>query len=127
VTNGTPALQAAQQASSTIPIVMAVAGDPVGLGLVASLARPGGNVTGLTTLAPELAPKRLQLLKESLPGIARIGVVHNPDDPGRVLALQATENAAQTLGLDARPLEVRETAHLAALLASAVGERVDAL
>jgi ABC-type uncharacterized transport system substrate-binding protein len=127
VTHGTPGVQAAQRASSTIPIVMAFAGDPVGLGLVDSLARPGGNVTGLTTLAPELAPKRLQLLREAAPAIRRIGVLHDPADPGRVLALGETESAGRTLGLDVLPLELREPSYLGALLEGAVSAGVDAL
>ena len=127
VTAGTPAAQAAQRATSTIPIVMANISDPVGLGLVASLARPGGNITGLTTLAQELAPKRLQLLKETSPGIARVGVLHNPDDPGRVRAARETEAAAPTLGLQARLIELRQAGDLAAMLPGVAGERVDAL
>jgi len=127
VAAGTPAVQAAQRATRTIPIVMALAGDPVGLGIVASLARPGGNVTRLTTLAPELAAKRLQLLKESAPTISRIGVLHNPDDPGRVLVVRETEHAARDLGLDVRPLELREIGAIEQPLAAAIAEGVDAL
>jgi putative ABC transport system substrate-binding protein len=127
VTNGTPAVQATQRATKTTPIVMAFVGDPVGQGLVASLARPGGNATGLTSLGVGLAPKRLQLLKESFPGISRIGVLHNPDDPGRVLAVRETDGAAALLGLQVQSLELREVSALEATLAGAVGEGVDAL
>jgi len=127
VTYGTPGVTAARQATSTIPIVMAFAGDPIGTGFVETLARPGGNVTGLTTLAPELAPKRLQLLKESSPGISRIGVLHNPDDPGRVLALRETVSSARMLGLADQALELRDGDGMAATLTRAIADGVDAL
>jgi putative ABC transport system substrate-binding protein len=81
VTQGTQATDAARRAVTTIPIVFAVAGDPVGTGLVTSLARPGGNVTGLTDIAPEIAGKRLELLREAVPGITRIAVLWNPANP----------------------------------------------
>jgi putative ABC transport system substrate-binding protein len=100
--------------------------DPIGLGIVASLARPGGNVTGLTSLA-ELAPKRLQLLKETSPGVARVGVLHDPDGQGRVQAARETEAVAPTLGLQARVIEVRRAVDLAAMLPGETSERVDAL
>jgi putative ABC transport system substrate-binding protein len=127
ITGGTPALQAARQATGTIPIVIANASDPVGLGIVASLARPGGNVTGLTSIAPELAPKRLQLLQESVPGMTRVGVLHNPGDEGRVRAAQETEQAARTLGLQVQLLGPREAGDLEPMLAGARSERLDAL
>ena len=126
VTAGTPAALAARRATSTIPIVMAYAGDPVAQGLVASLARPGENVTGLTTLTPELAPKRLELLKGAFPAVSRVGVLYRPDDPGHVLSLRELEGAARTLGVEVRALEVGEN-ELAAPLAAAISERVDAL
>jgi putative tryptophan/tyrosine transport system substrate-binding protein len=78
VTQGTQATEAARRAVRTVPIVFAVAGDPVGTGLVTSLARPGGNVTGLTDIAPEIAGKRLELLREAMPGITRLAVLWNP-------------------------------------------------
>ena len=127
LTNSTPAAQAAQRATSAIPIVMATSADPVGLGIVASLARPGGNVTGLHAFAPELATKRLLLLQESVPGIARVGVLYPAQGTGRIRVLQETESAARILGVQVRPLGVRVGDDLAALLASAVGEGVDAL
>jgi ABC-type uncharacterized transport system substrate-binding protein len=126
VAAGTPQVQAAQRATSTIPIVMAYAGDPVASGLVASLARPGGNITGLTTLGPELAPKRLQLLKEISPGISRVGVLYQAYDPGRVLAFRETEAAARALGIQIQALEVLEN-QVTAPLAAAIGEQLDAL
>jgi putative ABC transport system substrate-binding protein len=127
VTNGTPAVQAVQRATSTVPIVMAFVGDPVAQGLIASLARPGGNLTGLTAVGSELAPKRLQLLRESVPEVTRIGVLFNPDDPGRLLSVRETESAARTLGLEARPLELREIGALEPMLTAARSEGVDAL
>jgi putative ABC transport system substrate-binding protein len=80
---GTQAILAAKQATAVVPIVMSVAGDVVGTGLVASLARPGGNVTGVTFIAPELSGKRLELLKEAFPRRTRVAVLWNPDDPPR--------------------------------------------
>src|SRR2546422_803538 len=81
VTQGTPAAQAVKKATSTIPIVMATSGDPVGSGLVASLARPGGNVTGLTLISPELGGKRLEILKDSVPGLTRVAFLTEPANP----------------------------------------------
>src|SRR5574342_625996 len=81
VTAGTPAALAIKKATTSIPLVMAAAGDPVGVGLVASLARPGGNVTGLSAIAPELEGKRLELLREVVPKLSHIAVLWNPDNP----------------------------------------------
>jgi len=99
VTHGTPGTRAAKQASTTVPIVMATSGDAVAAGLIASLARPGGNVTGITFSSPELNAKRLELLKEIIPRIARVGVLLNPKNPlfdansgPAVLAMKATAN-----------------------------------
>jgi putative tryptophan/tyrosine transport system substrate-binding protein len=102
----TPAALVAKNATQTIPIVM-VAGDPVGLGLVASLARPGGNVTGLSYLTEAIMAKRLQLLKELVPGLARVGVLKNPMEPGHPIYWKETEVAAQRLGVALEPVEVR--------------------
>lgn len=96
----------AKKATQTIPIV-AVSGDPVGTGLVSSLARPGGNVTGLTFFSPELAPKRLELLKEAIPGVSRVAVLWNPDGPAKVQEFKSIEAAARSLALDLQSLEVR--------------------
>jgi putative tryptophan/tyrosine transport system substrate-binding protein len=104
----TPAAQAAQRATTTIPIVFAVAADPVGDGLTASLARPGGNITGTTSLASELAAKRLELLREVLPGVARIGILAYPGYAQAARALVATQEAARMLGLQIQPVEARE-------------------
>src|SRR5215510_15365631 len=107
VTSGTPAVMAAQRATSTIPIIFATAGDPVGNNLVASLARPGGNVTGLSTLGADLAGKRLELLKEVVPGVSRIAVLSNPTNQSVPALLSETEIAAQSLGVQIQFLEAR--------------------
>jgi putative ABC transport system substrate-binding protein len=99
VTAGSPAARAAKNATARIPIVMATGGDPVGLGLVATLARPGGNVTGLTTLSRELSGKRLEMLREALPRVVRMGVVWHRTSAIDALTRRETEEAAQTLGI----------------------------
>src|SRR5262249_48066940 len=93
--------------TTTIPIVMATMNDPVGSGLVASLARPGGNITGLSNMAPELAGKQLEFLKEVLPTVSRVGVLWNPTNPSNTLMLREADVAAQALGIQLHPLEVR--------------------
>jgi putative ABC transport system substrate-binding protein len=102
VANGTPAVRAAQKATRSIPIV-AVVGDPVGTGLIASLARPGGNITGLTILAPDLSSKRLELLKEVVPKLSRVAVMLNPANPVYRTELQQTHDAAESLALQIQP------------------------
>ena len=104
---GTPPALAAKNATTTLPIVFTAMGDPVTSGLVASLARPGGNITGLTILTPELSGKRLELLKEAFPKTSLVAVLWNPSNPSSKIALKETEGAAQTLGLKLRSLEVR--------------------
>lgn len=107
VTAGTAAVIAAKKATSMIPIVFAAAGDPVGTGLVASLARPGGNVTGLSVEQTDLAGYRLQLLHEVVPAIRRVAVMGNVDSPNVVLEMNAIQAAAPKLGLETLRLEVR--------------------
>jgi putative ABC transport system substrate-binding protein len=102
VTAGSPAAQAAKAATTSIPIVMATGGDPVGLRLVASLARPGGNVTGLTTLSRELSGKRLEMLRETLPHVARMAMVWHSTSAIDALTRRETEDAAQRLGIPLR-------------------------
>lgn len=109
VTQGTLAPLAAKQATTTIPIVMAPAGDPLGSGLVASLARPGGNVTGLSLMAPDLGGKRLELLKEVLPQASRVGILWNAANPYSALVFNETESAAQMLGIQLQSIEVRNS------------------
>jgi len=103
----TPAVLAAKNATKTIPVIFTNIGDPVTAGVVASLARPGGNITGLATLSPELSGKGLELLKETVPKVSRVGVVWNPDNPGKTSGLKDTEVAAQALRLQLQSLEVR--------------------
>ena len=104
---GTLAPLAAKRATTTIPIVMANAGDPLGTGLVASLARPGGNVTGLSLMAPDLGGKRLELLKELLPRLSRVAVVWNAANPYSARVFEETQRAAETLAIELQSLEVR--------------------
>jgi putative tryptophan/tyrosine transport system substrate-binding protein len=118
---------AARAATSTIPIVMLGAGDPVGTGLVASLARPGGNITGLSLLVPELSGKRLALLKELMPQAARIAVLANPANPVTVQQWKETQEAAQRMGIALRLIEVRERDDLDAAISVAAQENVNAV
>ena len=113
VTSGTQAVMASKNATSVIPIVFATAGDPVGSGLVASLARPGGNVTGLATLANELAGKRLELLPEVVPSLRRLAIMGNVGNPYITLELGEVRAAARMLGLEAITLEIRRAQDLA--------------
>src|SRR5215470_18774495 len=126
-TGGVPATRAAMQATTTIPIVMADAGDPVGTGLVASLARPGGNVTGLSMMAPDVTGKQLQLLKEAAPTITRVAVLYNPTFPATVLSLREVQTAGPALGLAILPMEVRADDELDAQLAVMLRMHTDAL
>jgi putative ABC transport system substrate-binding protein len=128
VTTGTPAAFAAKQATTTIPIVMASAGDPVRSGLVASLARPGGNVTGFTVLGPELEGKRLDLLKQAVPRISRVAVLWNSANPAIRFYYQETLAAARTLRVTLDPVvEVRLAEDLTGGLARIAAARPDAL
>ena len=120
------AVIAAKQATSVIPIVFAVAADPVGIGLVASLARPGGNVTGLSTLAADLAGKRLELLREVVPGLGRLAIMGDVGYPASVLEMGEVQAAARTLGLKVVPLEIRRAEDIAPAFDALKG-RPDAL
>ena len=106
VTAGGTATRAAKQATSTIPIVMAQDPDPIGSGFVASLARPGGNITGLSALAPELNGKRLELLKEIIPKLSRVAVLWSSTQPGNAQSLKELELAAKAFGVKLQYLEV---------------------
>jgi putative ABC transport system substrate-binding protein len=110
VTSSTRAIKAVKNATSTIPIVMAAVADPVGTGLIASLAHPGGNVTGLSMRSPELSGKRLQLLKEVAPRVRRVGILWNPANEGNAVSLQDTQTVAQRIGLKLQSIEVRTPA-----------------
>jgi putative ABC transport system substrate-binding protein len=113
VTSGTPQVVAAKQATSVIPIVFAAAGDPVGTGLVASLARPGGNVTGLSIQAIDLAAKRLELLREVVSGLRRLAIIANSDSAPAVAEMRAVQATARMLGLEVVASEIRRPAGVA--------------
>src|SRR5215813_5273999 len=106
VAASTPDALAAKNATQTIPIVFATSGSPVGA-LVASIARPGGNVTGLSLVGPELVARQLQLLKESVPKASRVAVLENPDNPYTAVMMKEVETAARSLGVQIRFLELR--------------------
>jgi putative tryptophan/tyrosine transport system substrate-binding protein len=112
VTGGNAAV-AAKQASSAVPIVFALVDDPIGMGLIASLARPGGNVTGLSVQATDLAGKRLALLREVVPGLRRLAIMANTDYPSAALEMAEIQTAAGTLGLEVPPLEIRRAEDIA--------------
>jgi putative ABC transport system substrate-binding protein len=124
---GTQAIQAAKHATTTIPIVMAASSDPVGTGLVTSLSRPGGNITGLSVLAPELSGKRLELLKDAIPGLARVAVLWQGGHPAATLALHEVEAAGRLLRLQLQSLEVRGPNDFERAFAAASGEGAEAL
>jgi len=113
VTSGTPAVMTLKEATSTIPIVFATAGDPVANHLVASLARPGGNVTGLATLSADLAGKRIELLREVVPGLSHLAIMGNVGNPFTLLEMGEVQAAARTLGFDAVTLEIRRAQDIA--------------
>src|SRR6185295_15842766 len=100
----TPANLAAKRATAEIPIVMVNVADPVGVGLITNLARPGGNITGITNISAELAGKRLELLKEIMPRISRVAVLVNPDDPNVDPQMRNVESAARALGIQLHPV-----------------------
>ncbi len=122
-----PAAVAAKRATTTIPVVIVSAGDPVGTGLVASLAHPGGNVTGLGDLATELSAKRLQLLTEAVPRVSRVAVLWNSTDGGMTLRFRQIQIAARTLGVTVRPLGVQEPDDFDQAFTAMTQERPDAL
>ncbi len=126
VTHSAAPVFAAMQATSVIPIVFAVANDPLGSGLVASLARPGGNVTGLSNQATDLAGKRLELLREVLPGLRRPAIMANVDAPAAVLEMGEVQAAARALGVEAVTLEIRRAEDIAPAFDALKG-RADAL
>jgi putative ABC transport system substrate-binding protein len=127
VADGDPAIEAAKQASETLPIVFPNSSAAVETGNVASLARPGGNATGLSNIAPQLSGKRLQLLRDALPGLAQVGVLWLPHRPGPALQFQETESAARALGLDLLPLPLRGADEIDAAFEAAQRGRAEAL
>ena len=127
VTWGTDAVLAAKQATTTIPIVMGTIGDPLGSGIVTNLARPGGNVTGSSSRAAELESKRLELLKEAVPGLSRVAILFNPTNHYMPLALQSARKGAQMLHVSLAIYEVRDTTTLDAAFVTLTKDRPDAL
>jgi len=125
-TFGTPPTLAAKQATTTIPIVMMGVGDPVGSGLVSSLARPGGNITGNTILGPEVAGKRLQLLKEVIPSLSRVVFLWNPDNASHPAQLAELRVAVEALGIKLLPVPVRSSDEFDNAFAAMMRERPDA-
>jgi putative ABC transport system substrate-binding protein len=127
VTVGGPATHAAKQATSSTPIVMAIVGDAIGIGLIESLARPGGNVTGITDESVALSAKRLELIKEAVPRAARMAVLWNADDRGMTLRYREVEKAAQVLHVTVQPLGVREPDDFEMAFSAMALNRPDAL
>jgi putative ABC transport system substrate-binding protein len=127
VVGGPGFIRAAQQATRTIPIVMVLANDPVRDGFVASLARPGGNITGLSRMSPELDGKRLEVLKEAIPNLRRVAVLINPTNPSNLRDFTDSLLAARALGLELLSLEARSENDFDGTLASALTNRIDAL
>jgi putative tryptophan/tyrosine transport system substrate-binding protein len=127
VTFGTQATVAAKQATSTIPILVGNAGDLVGEGLVASLARPGGNITGFTSVDPDLSAKRLQLLRETLPKVSRVAVLYHGGPGGDQDELREIQTAAKTLGVQIQPLQVLEPDQFQRSYTAMTKERAQAL
>ncbi len=123
VTYTTPATQAVKQATGTIPIVVAAVIDPVAAGLVASLAHPGGNVTGLSQMVPELAGKQLEVLKEVAPKISRVALLSNPANPAHALAIRDVKVAARSLGVQLQLLEARGPSEIESAFAAMTTER----
>jgi ABC-type uncharacterized transport system substrate-binding protein len=127
VTHSTPGARAAQQATSIIPIVVTAVGDPVAAGLVTSLARPGGNLTGLTFFFAELCAKRVELMKEAIPTLTQIAVFVNPANPSHPIALEVMQRTAEALGVELIPIDVKTRDDIAAAIATVATGRVPAL
>jgi len=127
VTYGTPAAQAAKRATGTTPIVMAAIIDPVASGLVTSLARPGGNVTGQSMMSPDLAEKQLEILKEVVPKISRVAVLHNPANPGNAPQVRRAQDAARALGVRLQILGARDPGEIDSAFAAMTAEQAGAV
>jgi len=127
VTRGTPAARAAKEATSTIPIVMAAIGEPLEMGVVASLARPGGNVTGFSAFVIELAGKRVELMKEVVPNVTRVGFLNNMSNPVIPPQWEETQKAARSLATETELLDVRRKEDIPLAFESAAHSRVDGL
>jgi putative ABC transport system substrate-binding protein len=122
-----PAVEAAKKATGEIPIVVTVLLDPVAAGLVASLARPGGNITGLSMISPELVGKHLELLKEVIPKISRVAVLGNPANPGTAPQMREAKSAAHTLGLQLQIVEARDPSEIDRAIVAMTRERAEAV
>jgi putative tryptophan/tyrosine transport system substrate-binding protein len=127
VTHGVPGTLAAKRATDTIPIVMGVVGEAIAIGAVEGLARPGRNITGSSFFVPELNAKRLEVLKEALPRLSRVGVLLNRDNPVNATVLKAMEHTAQALKIQLRSVEVRDPADFEDAVSTLVKERADAI
>ena len=126
LTHNTPPVLAAKQATSIIPIVFATAADPVGTGVVASLAQPGGNVTGLSSQTTDLAGKRIELLREVVPGLRRLAILANPDNSYVASEVREIQAAARTLALEVDLFEVRQAQDIARVF-EGIKDRAEAL
>ena len=127
VVGGTVSAQAAATATTTVPIVFALAGDPVGTGLVTSLGHPGRNVTGISNLSPGLLPKQLELLRAAAPKVSRVAILYNPLNPATAPALDETREAARRMGVELQVLEVRKADELTAVFTVLTRWRADGL
>ena len=127
VAAGSQAVHAAQRTTKSIPIVMTSSSDPVGTGFAASLAHPGGNITGLSILGPDLSTKRLEMLKEVILGVSRVAVFWNPDDPAAKISLRETEDAAKAQAMHLQILEIREASDFESAFRAANKGRARAL
>jgi ABC-type uncharacterized transport system substrate-binding protein len=121
------ATRAAQQATRTIPIVMSMVSDPVGIGLVPSLERPGGNITGTSVMSPDLVGKQLEMLKEMVPKVSRVALLRNPANPASAAWLREAEAAARALEVRLQPLDARNPQEIDSAFAAMTRERADAL
>jgi putative tryptophan/tyrosine transport system substrate-binding protein len=121
----TPTVIAVRRATSTIPIVMVGVGDPVGSGLIASLARPGGNITGLSVISVDLSAKLMQLFAELVPGMKRVGVVHNPNNPGVTMMLRETDDAVRKLNMQVQVVNAQTSDEFDRAFAQLSAESVD--
>jgi ABC-type uncharacterized transport system substrate-binding protein len=126
IVSSNPAIIALKKATQTIPIVMTSVADPVGAGFIASLARPGGNITGLTNISEQLSGKRLELLKEINPKIARVAVFRNPTIPTHAVLWKETQDASQAVGLKVLPLDIRAPDEIERAFGAMVKQRAEA-
>jgi putative tryptophan/tyrosine transport system substrate-binding protein len=127
VVGSSNAIQAAKQATDTIPIVMGSVSDPVAAGFVASLARPGGNITGISSMMPDLVGKQLELLKEVLPKVSRVALLGNPANPAHAAELRQAQDAAGALGVRLQPLDARDPSEIDRAFAATSTERAGAV